>query len=160
MLMPTHPCSQQKEKEGAFVGTHYFPLGSWHESHTHHFCLHPTGQNFITLSRKGSCVAMCPAKMKGFWYWKEDSRYWETVCHSDSLVAWDQPVFPASFPSAPVCVLELKWIKFYSEAFRSHDLPTLYLCCSPSAMPLRCLFSCPCFVNLIFPSKSISPAFT
>lgn len=54
---------------------------------------------------------------------------------------------------------ESKWATFYSGAFKSHDFSSLYLC-SPSAMPLRYLFSCPCFVKLIFPSKSISSAFT
>lgn len=131
---------------------------------SHHFSLCPTGQNFITSSHSAAreaVYAMCLAKMKGFCYWRGDSRYWKTVCHNDSL--WPDSTLPSqphsSRPLFMFYLLESRWATFYSEAFRSLDFSSLYLC-SPSAMPLRYLFFCLCFVKLIFPSKSISPAFT
>lgn len=107
----------------------------------------PELNHMITLSCKGGCVLICMAKMKGFCYWRGDSMsQWDSV-------AWHQPAFPASFPSASLCVpsvgmkvdLILLWITQVS--WFIHSLPLSTLCCAPE-MPF--LLSMPCESDLSF----------
>lgn len=89
--------------------------------------------HIITSSCTGSYVAMSSAKINRFSYWRGESRYWETICCSDSPCPDTNLPSQTHFPQ-PLCMfcLSCSGLHFILQCnkvswfFSSFTLITLY----------------------------------